>query len=226
MFNSVLYFGRKNCLYSNKIKNLLKRKSKKFYYIESNLLGEKIDKKKIKNLNFDFIFCFRSFYILKKDLIEKCKVAPINFHPGPPEYRGPGCVNYALYNNSKFYGCTAHIINEKVDNGKILDIKKFKLKQLDTIESCLIKTYNLMLKQAFYVINALYKNDNNLQKLINKNKKIKWSKKINKLMDLNKFYEIKKNASNKELLKKIRATNTKNFKPYIMLHSKKFELKS
>ena len=72
MLNSVLYFGRKNCPYSNKVKNLLKKKSKKFYYIKSNFFGEKIDKKKIKNLTFDYIFCFRSFYILKKNLIEKC----------------------------------------------------------------------------------------------------------------------------------------------------------
>jgi len=224
MLNSVLYFGRKNCPYSNKIRDLLKKKSKKFYYIKSNFIGEKIDEKKIKNLTFDYIFCFRSFYILKKNLIEKCKIAPINFHPGPPEYRGIGCVNYAFYDNSKFYGCCAHIINEKIDNGKILNVRKFRLKSSDTIESCLTKTYNLMLGQAFYVINLLCKNPDNLQKLINKNKKIKWSKKIKKLKKLNNLYEIKKSASKKEILNKIRATNTKNFKPYVILHNKKFIL--
>ena len=139
MFDSVLYFGRKNCSHSRKLKLALKKKSRKFYYIESNHHGEKLDTKKIKNLNFDFIFCFRSFYIFKEDLINKCKVAPINFHPGPPEYRGTGPINYALYDNSKFYGCTAHIINKKTDNGPILNIKKFSLKQSDTIETSLKK---------------------------------------------------------------------------------------
>jgi len=224
MFDSILYFGRKNCSHSKKLKLALKKKSRKFYYIESNDFGEKFDTKKIKNLNFDFIFSFRSRYILKEELINKCKVAPINFHPGPPEYRGPGGINYALYENSKFYGCTAHIINEKIDNGAILNIKKFSLKQSDTVETSLKKTYDLMIKQAFYIINLLSKNSNNLNKLIEKNKNIKWSKKITKLKDLSNFYKINKNISKTELKKKIRATNTKNFKPYVTLHNKKFLL--
>ena len=103
MFNSVLYFGRKDCLYSSKIKELLKKSSKKFYYIESDFKNKKISKKIINNLSIDYIFCFRSFYILKEDLIKKTRVAAINFHPGPPEYRGTGCINYALYDNSKFH---------------------------------------------------------------------------------------------------------------------------
>ena len=47
----------------------------------------------------------------------------INFHPGPPEYRGVGCVNYAFFDNVKSYGCTAHRINQKIDNGPIIDVK-------------------------------------------------------------------------------------------------------
>ena len=64
------------------------------------------------------------------ELLKKVNKAAINFHPGPPEYRGTGCVNYALYENSKFYGCTAHLINEKVDNGKIIDVKKFNINNI------------------------------------------------------------------------------------------------
>ena len=87
--------------------------SRKLYYIESNCFGEKLDTKKIKNLNFDYIFSFRSYYVLKKELLNRCKVGAINFHPAQPEYRGAGGINYALYKNSKFYGCTAHIMSKK-----------------------------------------------------------------------------------------------------------------
>ena len=73
----------------------------KFYYFESSRIGEKINKKYLK-LNYDYIFCFRSFYILKNNILKKVNYASINFHPGPPEYRGTGCVYYALYKNSKF----------------------------------------------------------------------------------------------------------------------------
>ena len=224
MFNSVLYFGRKDCFYSSKIREFLKKSSKKFYYIESDFKNKKINKKIINNLSIDYIFCFRSFYILKGDLIKKTRVAAINFHPGPPEYRGIGCINYALYDNSKFYGCTSHVINKKIDDGKILDVRRFRIKKTDTVESCLKKTYDLVLKQAYYVINSLNNKDENLMKLIKKSKLEKWSKKIKKQKDLNKFYEIKKNLSKKMFIRKFRATNTTIFKPYILLHKKRFIL--
>ena len=61
----VLFFGRSGCFYSKKIRKLLEKSSKKFYFFESNKISEKIHKKYFK-LNYDYIFCFRSFYILKK----------------------------------------------------------------------------------------------------------------------------------------------------------------
>jgi methionyl-tRNA formyltransferase len=222
MINSILYFGRKNCEYSDNLKTFLSKKSKKFYYIESKKMYEKLPNKNFLKKNFTYIICFRSFYILRKKLINKASIATINFHPGPPEYRGAGCVNYALYNNSKFYGVTSFIINEKIDNGKILDVKKFKLTKKDNVESTLNKAYKIMLEQAKTTLTFLFKDQNNLKKLIKINKQIKWSKKIKNVEDLNNFYEIKINSTKKELLKKIRATNTKSFKPYIKLHSKKF----
>ena len=69
---TVLFFGRKNCSYSKKVKNLLQKKSKKFYFFESKKKEEKINKKFLK-LKYDYIFCFRSFYILKENLLKKVK---------------------------------------------------------------------------------------------------------------------------------------------------------
>ena len=94
----------------------------------------------------------------------------------------------------------------------------------DNIENTLEKTYILMFKQAFYVINLLKKKDENLMKLIKKNKLEKWSKKLFKKKDLNRIYKINKNSSKKLLKKKIRSTNTSKYKPYILLHQKKFFL--
>ena len=79
-----------------------------------------------------------------------------------------------------------------------------------------------MLGQAKSTLTFLFKDQNNLKKLVKKNKQIKWSKKIKNIEDLNNFYEIKINSTKKEIIKKIRATNTKSFKPYIKLHNKKF----
>ena len=93
--------------------------------IKSKKIGEKISPKKIKDKNFDYIICFRSFFLIKKKLLEKAKIASINFHPGPPAYRGIGCINFALLNGEKKFGTTAHLIDDKIDHGKILDIKHF-----------------------------------------------------------------------------------------------------
>lgn len=219
----VLYMGRNDCSYSNRIKKLLEKSSKKFYYFESSRIGEKINKKYLK-LNYDYIFCFRSFYILKKNILNKVNNAAINFHPGPPEYRGTGCVNYALYENSKFYGCTAHLINEKVDNGKIIDIKKFNISKKNSISEVLIKTYEVMTSLAISTIKNIKKNPDFIENQILKNKNIKWSNKIKTIKDLNDFYQINTNIKKNNFLNKIRATDTPKFKPYIKLHGKKFIL--
>ena len=224
MFKSVLFFGRKDCIYSNKLKNFLKKNSKKFKYIQSQFINKKLNKNIIGNLSYDYIFCFRSYYILKSDILKKCNKAAINFHPGTPQYRGVGSINYAINDGAKFYGSTAHIINNAIDKGKILNIIKFKLNQSSTVENSLKKTYKVMLRQAIYVIKLLNRSEKNLMKLIKKNRTKKWSKKIRTRKDLNKFYEISININKKNLLKKIRATNTKRFKPFILLHSKKFVL--
>ena len=220
----VLFMGRDKCIYSNKIKHFLKKKSKKLYYFKSKKIGEKINKKLLK-INYDYIFCFRSYCILKKNILRKVKVNAINFHPGLPEYRGTGAINYAIYNDSRFYGSTAHIINEKVDYGKIIDVRKFKINKKITIEKILLKTYKIMVNQAIFIIKNLDMNSNFINNKIKKNQNIKWSNKIGTIKDLENFYIINKNIKKKDLLKKIRATYTDKFKPYVSLYGKKFVLK-
>ena len=219
----VLFMGRKNCSYSKKIKKLLEKSSKKFYYFESSTIGEKINKKFLK-LNYDYIFCFRSFYILKKNILKKVNNVAINFHPGPPEFRGIGCVNYALYEKSNFYGCTTYLINEKVDYGKIINIKRFNISKINSVSEVLTKTYETMTSLAISTIRNITKNPNFIENQIMKNKNIKWSNKIKTLKNLNDFYQINKNINKNDFLNKIRATETPKFKPYIKLHGKKFIL--
>jgi methionyl-tRNA formyltransferase len=219
----VLFIGRNGCFYSKQIRNFVAKNSKKSYYFESNKIGETIQKKYLK-LNYDYIFCFRSLYILKNNILKKVKKAAINFHPGPTEYRGTGCVNYALYENSKYYGCTAHLINEKIDNGKIIDVRKFNISKQNSISEVLIKTYKVMCDQAISIIKNIKKNPDFIENQILKNKDIKWSNKIKKLKDLTNFYQINKNIKKNDFLNKIRATDTPRFKPYIKLYGKKFIL--
>lgn len=219
----VLFFGRKGCLYSKKIKRFLLNNTSKLLYFESKKFNEKL-KKKYLNLNYDYIICFRSFYILKKNLLKKVNKYAINFHPGPPEYRGVGAINHAFYNNSKFYGCTAHLINNKIDNGKIIDVKKFYINKKSNLSNVLNTTHKKMFNLALSTMKNLMKYPEYIKKKEIENRNIKWSKKLYNLRDLNSLYEIKKNIKKNDLSKKIRATKYSIYKPYIILHGIKFIL--
>ena len=222
MINSVLFFGRTNCEYSSKIKYFLKKKIKRVDVIISGD-EEKIDKKKILNKKYDFIFCYRSKFILKKGLLKRTNFA-INFHPSLPKYRGVGGVNYAIYNNDKFFGYTVHIMNEKIDNGKILYVSKFRINKNENVSSLLKKTHKKMYNMFIEIVKKLHEKENFMNYLIKKKIKYKWSKNYNNLKDLEKFYEIKKYDNKNSVIKKIRSTVIGRHKPYVKLHKKKFYL--
>ena len=223
MINSILLFYRDKCEYSLKFKNFLKKKTKKIFLVKNVKNHKNKSISKILKKNYSLILSFKSYYILPEKLINKADIAAINFHPGPPKYRGIGCLNYALYENSKVYGITTHMMNKKIDNGKIIDVKKFKIKKSETVDTLLKKTNEEMLDRAKYIINNLIKNKYFLKNKIIKNQNFKWSKTIKNRNELDKFYQIKLLDSNKEIKKKIRATNSKLFKPYLRIKGFLFE---
>ena len=63
----ILFLGRKNCNYSLKLEKFLKNYSTNLISISSKKIGDKINYKKIKNKKIDFIICFRSFILVKKN---------------------------------------------------------------------------------------------------------------------------------------------------------------
>jgi len=62
------------------------------------------------------------------------------------------------------------------------------------------------------------------KKLIIKNKKLKWSKKLYKKKDLEKLYLLNNQANQDEIRRVIRATKTKKFRPYKIINKKKYFL--
>ena len=58
-----MFMGRKKLVLTlNELKKLLKKNSKNFIFLKVNKIGEKINKRYLK-FSYDYIFCFRSFYI-------------------------------------------------------------------------------------------------------------------------------------------------------------------
>tara|TARA_B100000579_G_C22688346_1_gene783749 strand:- start:330 stop:1004 length:675 start_codon:yes stop_codon:yes gene_type:complete len=221
----ILYFARKQCKRSKNLYEFLKKNSTFIIYHEfDNHKEAKIHIKKYRYKKFDYLITFRSLFIVPQYLINNCKLS-INFHPGTPKYRGIGCVNYALYNNEKYFGSTAHIIDKKIDHGPIIDVKKFKLKKTNQLDDILQLTWDNMLKQAKKILKNSFCDRNYINQSIKDYEGDKWSNKIYSRNDLNKFYKIDLKSNKKDFNKKVRATSNKNFKPYIIFHDKKFELK-
>ena len=223
MSERVLFLGREDCIYTNKIHIFLKKKFKKIIFLKSKKIGEKLNENdKIFRKKVDYIFCFRSFYILNK-LLKKVNKYAINFHPSVPKYRGSGGVNYAVFKD-KHFGCTAHLINKKIDSGNIIDTQFFDHGKMKNLKTILNFTYSLQLKQIKRIINGIKKDDLFINNQIKKNINIKWGKTLNTIKDLNKFYKFDNKISKKDFNRKLKATIINNHKPYLILHGKKFIL--
>jgi len=215
----ILFFGRKSNKLSIKLAKILKKK----HSIKEIWSDGKTNKINFKvSGTFDFIICFRSNYILKDPILKKAKIAAINFHPGIPKYRGIGCANLALLDNSKFYGSTAHLIDNKIDSGQILDVRKFKIKKRDDLKTLLEKTHKIMFTQSIFVLKKVLSNVDNLRFLIRQNKKIKWSKYLMTRKKLDKLYEIKFPVTKADFAKKIRSLQFKEYRLFIKMNKKKF----
>ena len=96
---NILFFGRQNDEVSKKILINLKKTSNKLVFFLSNNKSNYIPQKfkKIKKKQFDYLISYRSYIIFNENLLKKIKKFSINFHPGPPNYRGTVCVNYAIF---------------------------------------------------------------------------------------------------------------------------------
>ena len=75
----------------------------------------------------DYYISYLSSHIFNKPQLKQAKIAAINFHPGPPEYPGMGCYNFAIRDGVKKYGATCHFMAEKVDAGPIIAVERFNI---------------------------------------------------------------------------------------------------
>ena len=123
-----------NLIISNNIKakglkfaKLYKIKKKVYNYEEKKISEKKI----LKDLSLNNIklICLAGFMkILSKDFIRKFKGKILNIHPSLlPKYKGLNTYYRAIQNKDKYSGATVHIVNEKLDSGKIILQKKVKI---------------------------------------------------------------------------------------------------
>ena len=121
----------KGLIYANNFKI-----KKKVFNFSNKIIVEK----KILSLLFKSkieLICLAGFMkILSKSFIQRFNGKILNIHPSLlPKYKGLDTHARALKNNDKYSGCTVHIVNSKLDSGKIILQKKVKIYKNDNVET-------------------------------------------------------------------------------------------
>ena len=132
---------------------------KKVYNYDKKKFSEKKILKDLKSNDIKLI-CLAGFMkILSKDFIKKFKGKILNIHPSLlPKYKGLNTHNRAIQNKEKYSGCTVHLVNSKLDSGKIILQKKVKLSKKETplsLKKKILKYEHILYPRA---INKLFAN--------------------------------------------------------------------
>lgn len=221
----VLFFGRQSCPLSKKCEALLMESGCNVTTCISKCRGENLPDE-IKNWSGDYILSFRSYFILPSILLKNVTRYAINFHPGPPEYPGTGCINFALYEKAGTFGVTAHLMEPRVDTGKIIKVNRFNVLEKDSVSSLLKKTHEELFRLFKEILNKVVANQTDM--FIEKNSASHecWSFPPKTSGDLLALQSVDVNVDEKELLDIIRATFIDGYPPFITLYGYKFNLES
>ena len=105
------------------------------------------------------MICLAGFMkILSRNFIIKFRGKILNIHPSLlPKYKGLNTHQRALDNKEEYSGCTVHLVNSKLDSGKIILQKKVKISKNETRNSLaqkiLVQEHKLYPKAILKVFN-------------------------------------------------------------------------
>ena len=136
----------------SKIKNIYIKYSNKKNFENRSL-------KLLKQNNVDLI-CLAGFMkILSGNFIKKFYKPILNIHPSLlPKYKGLNTHKRAIKNKEKFSGATVHIVNKKLDAGKIILQKRVKILKSDCEKSLQKKVLKIEHKIYSKAIEKLFTN--------------------------------------------------------------------
>ena len=135
-----IYFAKKNKIKLSFINYKNKNKAEKKILLT------------LKNHYIDFI-CLAGFMkIISEKIINNYKNKILNIHPSLlPKYKGLNTHRRVINNKEKFTGCTVHIVNLRLDSGKIILQKTVKVLRKDDESSLsrrVLKVENLIYPRA------------------------------------------------------------------------------
>ena len=153
----ILFFGKNG----DKNTQIAAEYTKQIFPNTTIILGsrnEKFPDDEIGLWSGDYIFSYLSPWIIPRYLLNRGSKGSINWHPGPPDYPGIGCTNFAIYDSVKEFGITCHYMNENVDTGKIIEVNRFAILDNDTVYSITQKCYSLIITSYYSILEKINKN--------------------------------------------------------------------
>ena len=103
----------------------------------------------------DWIISFKSDLILPAPLLGRARFGAINFHPGPPKYRGVGGYYWALKNGDSEYGVTCHAMTGRIDHGSIFEFEPFVILGGESVSGLRFRTAINLLAQLERVLSRV-----------------------------------------------------------------------
>ncbi len=148
---------------SKMAKGLKFAKSKNIKYLSINYNQKNIEKKILLILKKNNIrmICLAGFMkILSKNFISKFKGKILNIHPSLlPKYKGLNTHERVLKNKEKYTGATVHLVNDKLDSGKIITQKKIMVLKKDnkkSLEKKVLKIEHKIYPEAIKILLTNY----------------------------------------------------------------------
>tara|TARA_B110000503_G_C7087953_1_gene388163 strand:+ start:350 stop:1063 length:714 start_codon:yes stop_codon:yes gene_type:complete len=220
----ILFFGRAKCSATEELLSKFLQCDFDLTFVKSEQRGERLPED-ILRWEGEYIISFRSLYVLPKALLDRAKIAAINFHPAPPEYPGSGCINFAIYDEAEDYGVTAHVMNELVDNGTILEVRRFPITPSDNLSTVLRRTHSELFNLCSDFISGIYSIDAKfIENKLKTSENESWHGEARLLKELDELQKVELNISEDELRRVVRATHMEGYPTMIELHGFKFHL--
>ena len=195
--HSILFIGKRGNHNCEQAEHYIKRHFKNYRSLMLSR-GDKISEAD-ENWSGDYIISYLSPAILSKRLLNNVGVAALNFHPGPPEYPGIGCTNFAVYDEVREYGVTCHHMKETVDTGDIVFVERFKVYETDDVYAITNRCY-AHLQSLFYTVIDLIINENKMPV-----SKEKWTRKPYTRIELNNLAKVSLDMSPEEIKRRLKA---------------------
>lgn len=194
----VLFIGKADNFYASVAADFVRRHFRHATIIFSD--RSQAFPEKIKQWKGDLLISYLAQWVIPAELIEAASVAAINLHPGPPEYPGIGCTNFAVYNNEKEFGITCHHMVASVDSGKIIAVRRFPILDSDTVYSITQRCYVEIL-HLFFELMTGYLEGNEFPSSTET-----WKRKAFRRKQLDELCQLREDMTKEEIERRIKAT--------------------